>query len=292
MKAIIFGINGQDGFYLQKLFIELNIEVVGVSRNTGTWIIGNVADRIFVEDLIGQHKPDYIFHLAANSTTRHDVIFENHETISTGTLNILEAVFRYSLNSKVFLSGSGLQFVNKELPISEKDPFDASSAYCVARIQSVYAARYYRTLGLKIYIGYFFNHDSPLRTDRHINQKIIATIKKIITGSNEVIEIGDLNTKKEFNFAQDLMEAIWVLVNQDEIFEAVIGSGNAYSIKDWIQICFDKVQIDWKKYVVEKNNFISEYKILVSDPSTIYSLGWKPKVDIYKLAEIMLSDGE
>src|SRR5690349_264851 len=229
MKAIIFGVNGQDGYYLSQLLLGRGIDVIGVSRSQGASIIGNVADGKFVRDLVQNGKPDYIFHLAANSTVRHDVLFENHETISTGTLNILESVYRYSPSTRVFISGSALQFVNNGHPITETDPFEALNPYSVSRIQSVYAARYFRTLGLRTFVGYFFHHDSPRRPERHINMKIAQAAIRIGKGSEETIELGNIDVVKEYNYAGDLMTAIWTLVNQEVTHEAVIGSGKGYS---------------------------------------------------------------
>ena len=156
MKALIFGVTGQDGYYLSKLLTKNNYLVIGVSRKKGDWISGDVSDLKFVENIIKAEKPDIVFHLAANSTTRHDALFENHETISTGTLNILESVYKFHPKCKVFLSGSAMQFANNGSPIDEHTPFEASSPYAVARIQSTYAARYYRSKGLEVYMGYFF----------------------------------------------------------------------------------------------------------------------------------------
>jgi GDPmannose 4,6-dehydratase len=290
MKALIFGINGQDGYYLNQLLQQYKINVIGVSRSTGSWIQGDVSVFSFVSELIKKEQPHYIFHLAANSTTRHDVLFENHETISTGTLNILESVYRHSKHSRVFLSGSGLQFVNKGKPISEKDEFNAGSPYCISRIQSVYGARYYRSLGISVYVGYFFNHDSPLRSVRHVNQKIVMAAKRIAAGGNEKIEIGDMSVKKEFSFAGDIAKAMLVLIKNENIFEATLGSGKAYSIKDWLDICFKHFEIDWHPYVIPVEGFKSEYDILVSDPSTIHGLGWKQEVDIEQLADLMITE--
>ncbi len=291
MKAVIFGISGQDGTFLKEILKENSLTVIGVSRSDGDWIKGSVANYEFVSALVKEHKPDFIFHLAANSTTRHEVIFENHETISTGTLNILESVKLFSPASKVFISGSGLQFINTGKPITERDPFEARDAYSVSRIQSVYASRYYRSLGLKIYIGYFFNHDSYLRSERHINQKIVSSVKRIAGGSKEIIELGNINTKKEFTFAQDTALAIWLLINNDTVFETVIGSGKAYSIKDWITLCFNYFKLDWEKYVKTNPDFISEYDILVSNPGTLIKLGWQQTTTIEMLAKIMIEHG-
>lgn len=283
MKAIIFGASGQDGHYLGQLLAGQRIECISVSRSSG--VIGDVSDREFVESLIKEHRPGYIFHLAANSTTRHEALFENHAAISTGTLNILESVYRHSPDSRVFLSGSAMQFENNGIPINEFGPFVASSPYAVSRIQSVYAASYFRSLSLKIYVGYFFNHDSPLRKPSHINKKIA-----IAAGNGGKIEIGDVTVKKEFNFAGDMMEAVWLLVNQDDFFEAVIGSGEAHSIEEWLELCFGIAGRNWRDHVTQSPNFIREYNILVSDPGLIMSLGWRPKVGIAELAKMMMGD--
>lgn len=294
MKAIIFGAGGQDGFYLRRLLARRAVETVCIARSTvKDFITGDVADWQFVEDLIQTVKPDFIFHLAANSTTGHAAVFDNHAAISTGAINILEAVYRHSPHSRVFLSGSAVQFENDGNPIDENTPFAALSPYAVSRIQSVYAGRYYRSLDLKVYVGYFFNHDSPLRTEQHVNQKIVLAAKKIAAnGGVGKLEIGDVAVKKEFNFAGDIVEAVWLLVNQNDVFEAVVGSGAAHSIAEWLDLCFRAVNMDWQNYVTIKEHFASEYKILVSNPALIKSVGWQPKTDIQGLAKMMMENRE
>ena len=287
MTALIIGANGQDGFYLTKLLKDQGISVVGVSR-TGNFLRTDISQLNQALDLIRSHNPTYIFHLAANSTTRHDVWQENHEIICTGTLNILEALKQLGSDAKIFISGSGLQFKNQGRPISETDPFDPSSQYAVSRIHSTYAARYYRSLGIKAYVGYFFNHDSPIRSEKHITKKITETVKRIANGSREKMEIGDISVKKEWGFAGDIVEGVWTLVQQEDIFEAVIGTGEAHSIAEWLDICFSKIDKKWEEYVTQLNNFKAEYKILVSDPTLIQTLGWKPKLSFEALADLML----
>jgi GDPmannose 4,6-dehydratase len=289
MNAIIFGATGQDGYYLSLLLARHQVITIKVARK-GSAINGSVSDRNLVNQLVKEHMPSYIFHFAANSTTSYDVLFENHESISTGTLNILDAVKLHSPETKVFLSGSGLQFLNTGEPINEQTIFDAPNPYSVSRIQSVYAARYFRTLNLQVYMGYFFNHESPRRTERHISKMIAEAVKRIGSGKEEIISIGDISTRKEWTYAGDVVEAIWLLVNQDDIYEAVIGSGSDYSIEDWIRECFKLIDKDWRNYVKAKTGFKAEYKTLVSDPKIIKSLGWKPEVDLQKLARLMVLD--
>lgn len=291
MKAIIFGASGQDGYYLSRLLAEKRIKVIGIDRNSKNSIKGDVGEFSFVEPLIKKYKPDYIFHFAAISSTKHEVLFDNHKAISTGTLNILESVKRHCPKCKVFLSGSALQFQNNGKPIDEKTAFEGKSAYAVERIQSVYAGRYYRdSFGIKVYIGYFFNHDSPIRPKQHVSQHIVLVIKQIANGSKEKLEIGDINVKKEFNYAEDVVDAVWLLMSQNKVYEAVIGSGKAYSLKDWVEYCFGKIGKNWKDFVVAKKDFKAEYEVLVSNPKLIKSLGWKPKVSFYELADMMMED--
>jgi GDPmannose 4,6-dehydratase len=287
MTAIIIGINGQDGHYMNALLKTKNINVIGVSRS-GPWLRTDISKFNEVAELINQYKPDYLFNFAANSSMAHEALFENHDTISTGSLNILEAVKTISPHTKVFFSGSGLQFVNNGVPIKETDAFMPANNYCVNRIQSAYIARYYRTLGVKVYFGYFFHHESPLRQERFISKKITNAVQRIAKGSDEKIIIRDIDVSKEWTFAGDIVEGIFTLVQQDQIFEANISSGEVYTIKEWLMTCFDIIGKNWRDYYLPEQNPASNYKILISDPSLIFSLGWRPKTSIRELAKMML----
>ena len=190
MKAIIFGSNGQDGFYLKQLLLDKKIEVITFSRNNAD-VIGDISNYEIVDHLISQIKPNYVFHFAATSTTKHDAILENQMAIVNGTLNILESIRLNVPDCRIFISGSAMQFKNNGNPINEKTPFELSSAYSMQRWQSFLISRYFiQTFGLKIYIGYLFNHDSFLRSYSHINKKIIGFINSINEGNNGPFEIG------------------------------------------------------------------------------------------------------
>lgn len=289
MKAIIFGANGQDGHYLQELCRLKGIEPIGVSRS-GNWLNGNISSYELVEKLVEKHLPVYIFHVAANSTTRHDALFENHSTISTGTLNILEAVKRHSPDTKVFITGSGVQFKNKGKPISETDEFEANSPYSVARIHSVYAARYYRSLGVRAYIGYLFHHESPHRKSTHVSKMIALHANRVAKGSRDILKIGDISVEKEWTFAGDIAKGIFTLIEQDDVFEAAIGSGETHSIEQWLESCFKVIGREWSNHVRQSEDFIPEYKRLVSNPETIIKLGWTPSVKLPELAKMMMNE--
>lgn len=287
---LIFGITGQDGQYLSRLAKMEHCKVVGVSRSSGVTAGGSVADYLFVSSYIKQYSPQYIFHFAAESTTRHDALFSNNDAISIGTLNILEATRLYAPSAKVFLSGSAMQFLNTGDPIKESTPFAATSPYAAARIYATYLGRYFRsTFGLQIYTGFFFNHDSPLRTERHVNQKIASAARRIAAGSKERLVLGDITVKKEFNFAGDIIAAVWQMVNQNDLFEAVVGSGEAHSIEEWVDCCFREKGLSWRDHVDLDERYQPEYKSLVSSPELLFSIGWRPKMNFAELATLMLA---
>ncbi len=288
MTAIIFGASGQDGFYLERLLKSKLINVISVSRTITNGISGDISNKEFVFSIVNEYRPDYIFHFAAISTTKHQQLFENSSAIYNGTLNVLESVKHFDLTTKVFVSGSAMQFKNNGDPINEGSEFSASSPYSVFRISTVYLARYYREhFGLDVYVGYLFNHDSPLRSEKHVNQKIIQSVKRILNNEQKVLELWNIDVKKEFNFAGDIVESIWILVNQNSFYEAVLGCGVSHSIKEWLDISFNLAGLNWQDHVVIEDAFVPEYKQLVSDPKTIRSLGWSQKNDIRSLAEMM-----
>ncbi len=286
-KAIIFGHTGQDGFYLTQLLQKQDIEVIGISRSLADYSC-NLLNYEDVKNLISDINPHFIFHFAAVSKTSHDVLFNNFESITIGTLNILEAVYHLKTATKIFISGSGLQFKNNDQPIKETDTFEANDSYSMCRIQSAYTTRYYRSLGMQAYMGYFFNHDSPLRAENHMTQKLLQAAKRIHNGSKEKIMIGDLEACKEYGYAGDIVAAVWTLVNQDEIYEATLGTGIAYPLPTWLDTCFSHFKLDWKDYVIHNPDYQPPYKILVSDNSTIKSLGWSAKTDLQELKNLML----
>ena len=291
MEALIFGANGQDGHYLARLCERRGFSVAAVSRRN-TPIIGDVADATFVTELIRSRRPGLIFHLAANSTTRHEAAVENHATIGTGTLNMLEAVYRHSPESRVFLAGSALQFVNHGRPLSEDDPWDSCSPYAAVRNYSNLLARYYRRLGVRVYFGYLFHHESPRRKPGHVSKTIADAARRAAAGEKFTLEMGDLSVEKEWTFAGDTVEAMLALTSQDAVFEANLGSGVTHTIAEWASECFTAVGRDWREYIVKKSGFTPEYPRLVANPARIRALGWQPKTSFEQLARLMVLEPE
>lgn len=287
-NVLIFGAAGQDGYYLSEICTREGFSLSGVSRSGGNWQAGDVSDTQFVKQLIRSLRCSYVFHLAANSTTEHSALYENFSSIAKGTINILESCREYVPDARVFISGSALQFVNDGRLVSVDMPFSNSSAYVIARNYAVSAARYFRTLGLRAYVGYFCHHDSPRRSQRHLSMKIVRAAQEIRKGAMTQLEIDYPGVTKEFNFAGDLMEAVWLLVNQDEVFECVIGSGRGHSILDWVRICFELNGLNWNDHVVKTGLGKAPFDRLVGDPTVVQSLGWQPRVNINELASMMM----
>ena len=289
-KAVIFGHTGQDGHYLTELLKKENIDVYGISRSFMDYKC-DITNFNSVQSMLEDINPDYIFNFAAISTTSHNVLFENNTIIGPGTCNLLEAVRLVCPKARVFLSGSGLQFVNNGEPINENSAVTAESPYAAVRNYTYYLAQYYRnTYDLKVYFGFFFTHDSPLRTSSHMSQKIAIAARKAAKNEKVILEIGDMDVEKEYMFAGDAVNAVWILVNQDSVYEVVIGSGEVFSIKDWVKTCFDIAGLDWTKYIRTKDGFKSEYRRLISNPERIRRLGWQPKVSFHALAKMMMED--
>lgn len=272
--AIITGSNGQDGGFLKELLKQQGIIPVGIVDAFDTnWT------RVLIQDV----RPEYVFHLAAKSTVNHAAALQNHELLANGTLNILEAVREHARECRVFLAGSAYQFRNDGNPIKETDPWETRSVYCAARGYSNLLARAYRHMGLHVYFGYFFHHDSPRRHARHISQRIASAARE----SREV-EIGNMDVVKEWTWAGDAVEAIWSLVNQDAVWEANIGTGIGHSIAEFAHACFAVNGLDYLQYVRPRPGFQPEYSRLTCDPSRIFSTGWRPRHDLQYLAEQMV----
>jgi len=229
-----------------------------------------------------------VFQLAAESSTRHEAIFQNHAAIATGTLNVLEAVRKHAPDARVFVTGSGLQFKNSGVPIDEGNPFEARDAYSVARIHAAYCARYYRTLGVRSFVGYLFHHDSPARPSRHLARMVAECATRIARGSAERLPIGQLDTQREWGFSRDIAEGMITLISQDRVAEAVIGTGRGHSIREWISLCFAHVGLAWQEYVDPNPSFHVAFQRLVSNPATMRALGWEASTTIEQMARLMM----
>lgn len=289
MKALIFGAGGQDGTFITTYLQKLGWQVFGYGHKPGQLeLSADVSNFEGIEQIIKNISPDYIFHLAAVSSTRHEFIVQNHKAIVSGTLAILEAVEKHTPNSKVFLASSGLVFKNDGRPITESDEFVIDTAYSLSRYQALQTARYFRGRGIKVYVGFLFNHESHLRSERSVARSIARGVVDVSQKREKVINIGSADVVKEWLWAGDVATAIVHFLNQDHIFEMCIGDGIGLSVGAYAEECCKAVGISSASCLIEAPEFKAEYPFLVSDPSKLFSIGWLPSKDISELAKIMV----
>jgi GDPmannose 4,6-dehydratase len=290
VRAIIFGAAGQDGSYLAEILADYSVDCVLTARNRERYEECDVGNFEQVESIIHSFKPDYAFHLAAKSSTRHDALWNNQKAIVDGSLNILEAVRKHKSDCRVFLSGSALQFAPSQDFIDESSEMVNSSVYAAQRNASLCLARYYREkCGIAAYMGFFFHHDSPRRGENHLAQRIASAARRIVSGSSEKLDIYDPSSVKEWTFAGDSMRAVWLLVNQSAIHECIIGSGAPHSIAEWATACFKVLGLDWQDHVALHQTSSAEPLRFISRPERLKALGWSQKVTFNELARLMVS---
>jgi len=236
-RAIIFGAGGQDGHYLKQLLAREGVAVYAYSR-----IQCNVVSQTHVRSIVRMAEPDYVFHFAAESSTKHEDWYRNQAAIVDGALHILEAVKDHAPNCKVYLAGSILQF-QEQHDVSLTSTPSNNTIYAAQRNAMVGYARYYRSTGIQVYVGYFSHHDSPLRKPHHLAKKLAEEARLVAKGLSPHMRVMNPDDEKEWNFAGDMMQAVWEQVNSP-IYEAVLGSGVTRSVGDYAKACMDVLIID------------------------------------------------
>jgi GDPmannose 4,6-dehydratase len=290
-RAIIFGAGGQDGHFIREYLLSLGYQIFPfIYQGSKNSPAVDVADFNNVSRVIKEIKPNFVFHLAARSSTRHEFILENHRAIVDGTLTIMESVDRHAPDAKVFLASSGLIFRNLGRPLNENDEFITDTSYAMARLEALQIARYYRQRGREVFVGFLFNHESPLRPPNSVARKIAGNVAEIHLGIQNSLIIGNANVIKEWMWAGDAVKAMFCLVNQNDVSEACIGDGIGRSIREYATACCEVVNLFIDDYLVEISGYEAEYPFLVSDPSRIKSLGWIPEVDMASLAMRMVKE--
>lgn len=315
MKALITGITGQDGSYLAELLLSKDYEVHGLIRRSSSFNTDRI-DHIYVDphekgvrfflhygdlneggqisNLIYNIQPDEIYHLGAQSHVR--VSFEMPEytgdITGLGTTRILEAIRRSGIKTKFYQASSSEMFGDAPAPQSEETPFRPRSPYAAAKVYSYWMVRNYRD-GYSMFAsnGILFNHESPRRGETFVTRKITRGIVNILAGKQEVLYLGNLEAKRDWGYAPEYVEAMWLMLQQESPDDFVIGSGEAHSVKDFLQEAFGYVDLDWREYVKIDQRYFrpTEVEFLFADPSKASErLGWEPKVTFQDLVRIMI----
>jgi len=315
--ALITGITGQDGSYLAELLLKKGYKVVGVKRRTSLiatdridhifddpdlimnfdLVYGNMNDSGCLHRLLIQHKPDEIYNLAAQSHVRvsFETPEETTEYVAMGTLRLLEAYRNICPDAKFYQASSSEMFGdNPENPQSETTTLMPASPYACAKVYAHNICRNYReSYGLHISSGILFNHESPRRGETFVTRKITQAAARIKMGLQDDLLLGNLEAKRDWGFAGDYVEAMWLMTQQETPEDFVIATGETHTVREFLQVVFDYAGLDVDKYVkIDERLFRPhEVPLLLGDSTKAKEkLGWEPKIDFEGLAKMMYDE--
>ena len=317
-KALITGITGQDGSYLSELLLGKGYEVHGIIRrsssfNTGRIIhlfrdiheadnrlvlhYGDLTDGSRLERLIERVAPDEVYNLAAQSHVRisFDEPIYTVNVVALGTIRLLEAIRTVFGGSHVRFyqaSSSEMYGAVREVPQSEKTPFYPRSPYACAKVYAHYQAVNYReAYNLHVSSGILFNHESPRRGETFVTRKITRGISRILAGKDKKLYLGNLDAKRDWGYAKDYVEAMWLMLQQDVPDDYVIATGETRSVREFLDEVANLLSIDWKDFVEMDPRYLrpSEVDLLIGDATKArQKLGWAPKTSFRELVRLML----
>ena len=312
-KALITGISGQDGSYLSEFLLKKNYEVHGIIRRVALedethrlWRIRNLRDKLNLHSgslesfpslakIINKVQPDEIYHLAAQSYVANS--FEDEfSTINTnvnGTHYMLASMKEFSPNSKFYFAGSSEMFGKTvETPQNEETRFYPRSAYGISKVTGFEFTRNYReAYNLFASTGILFNHESPRRGFEFVTRKISLAVAKIKNNLQNELRLGNLEAKRDWGHARDYVEAMWLMLQQNNPEDYVIGTGEQHSVKEFLEIAFNHVGLNYQDYVKIDEAFFrpAEVETLLADPSNSKKkLKWAPKINFENLVKEMV----
>jgi GDPmannose 4,6-dehydratase len=312
-KALITGIDGQDGSYLSELLLEKGYGVYGIVRRVALedpehhlWRIRHLLNKINIYSgslesypsifkVVEKVKPDECYHLAAQSFVSYS--FEDEfSTINTninGTHFVLSAIKERAPKCKFYFAASSEMFGHaKEVPQNEFTPFHPRSPYGISKVAGFDLTRNYReAYNLFACNGILFNHESPRRGFEFVTRKITNTVAEIKLGLSKELKLGNLEAKRDWGFSGDYVKAMWLMLQQDKPDDYVIGTGETHTVRRFVELAFGYVGLDWKKYV-KKDELLfrpAEVNVLQGDYSKAKKiLGWKPTVKFEDLVKMMV----
>ena len=315
--AVITGITGQDGSYLAEYLLSMGYEVHGVIRRASTFNTKRI-DHLYQDphvidgsarlllhygdmgasgvlgDIIYDTKPDEVYHLAAQSHVRvsFDMPEYTGDVTGLGTTRMLEAIKRLNRGTRFYQASTSELFGSAKPPQNENTPFHPQSPYAVAKLYAYWMVENYRD-GYDMFTvnGILFNHESPRRGETFVTRKITRAVAAIMAKKQDKLFLGNLDSKRDWGYAPEYVEAMHKLLQQETPKNYVFGTGESHSVRDFLDAAFGYVDLDWKKYVEIDPRYFrpTEVDYLLADPKKASEeLGWKPKVKFTELVKIMV----
>ena len=318
-KALITGITGQDGSYLAELLLEKGYEVYGIIRRASTFntdrlediyhdphekgtklklIYGDLTDANSLQGILSDVKPDEIYNLAAQSHVRvsFDIPEYTGDVTALGAVRILEAMRKVGLKDTKFYQASSSEMFGKvqAVPQTETTPFYPRSPYAVAKLYAHWITVNYReSYDMFACSGILFNHESPRRGETFVTRKITQAVAHIQAGLQDKLYLGNLDSKRDWGYAKEYVEAMWLMLQQDKPEDYVIATNETHTIREFLDVAFGHAKLDWKKYVeIDKRYYRpAEVDLLIGDYSKAKkNLGWSPKTTFEDLAKLMVDE--
>lgn len=317
-KALIGGITGQDGSYLAELLLEKGYEVHGIIRRSSSFNTGRIqhlftdihdengklklhygdlTDGSRLEKLIEMVEPDEVYNLGAQSHVRvsFDVPEYTADVVAMGTLRFLEAIRNVKAAQKIrYYQASSSEMFGKvlQVPQTETTPFYPRSPYACAKVYSFHQVVNYReSYGMHVSNGILFNHESPRRGETFVTRKITRGLARILAGLDKKIYLGNLDAKRDWGYAKDYVEAMWLMLQQDQPDDYVIATGQTWSVKEFLEKAFNHVGMKWQNYVEFDQRYLrpAEVDLLIGDSTKAQKkLGWKIKTSFDELVKLMV----
>lgn len=316
-KALITGITGQDGSYLAELLLAKGYEVHGLIRRASTFNTrridhiyhdphGNGEDvRLYLHygdvsapdsllDVIYNVRPEEVYHLAAQSHVRvsFDMPEYTGDVTAIGTIRIIEAIRKSGIQARFYQASSSEMFGAAKPPQNEDTPFYPRSPYAAAKLHAYWIARNYRE-GYNMYAcnGILFNHESPRRGETFVTRKITRAVAAIKAGQQQHLYLGNLEARRDWGYAPEYVEAMWLMLQQDSASDYVIGTGESHSVREFLEEAFGYAGMDWQQYVrIDPRYFRpTEVDFLMADARRArQDLGWQPRLRFHELVRIMV----
>jgi len=315
-KALITGITGQDGSYLTELLLAKGYEVYGIIRRTAAPYLGqleqvyvapgfdpkrlslhhgDLSDAGSLKRLLDKIRPDEVYNLAAQSDVRisFDIPGYTADITATGVARLLEAIHESGLHPRFYQASSSEMFGKvRTMPQNELTPFHPRSPYACAKVYAFWITVNYReSYGLHASNGILFNNESPRRGENFVTRKITRAIARIKAGLQDKLFMGNLEARRDWGYAKEYVEAMWLMLQQSEPDDYVVATGETHSVKDFLEQAFGQVGLDWEKHVEIDPKFYrpAEVDQLVGDATKAHKkLGWTPKTKFADLVRLMV----